>query len=98
MNCLITPRRHLGVALTRKQLNDTVPLKGDVHIREMMNETLGRSTVEASILANTPADRDRFPRLIDAKVTSMATLGWNITGIEQVGDVFYFQSWWCRFE
>jgi hypothetical protein len=39
-----------------------------------------------------------LPRLLDASVTSMGTQGLIISGIEQVEEAFYFQSWWCRFE
>jgi hypothetical protein len=39
-----------------------------------------------------------LPPLFDANVTSMATLGMNISGVEEVDGAFYFQSWWCRIE
>ena len=96
MHCLITRRRHLGVALTRKELNDAIPFKADVQINEKHNENLGRMTIEASIMSCVSHAPDALPNLIDASVTSMGTLGWNITGIEQIGEAFYFQSWWCR--
>jgi hypothetical protein len=98
MHCLITRRRHLGVALSRKELNDAKPFKGDVKISELPNEALGRTTVEAHIMSCVSHAPDLLPRLIDARVTGMGTLGWTISGLEQVGDTFYFQSWWCRLE
>ena len=47
---------------------------------------------------NTAPGPHRLPPLLDASVTNMATLGMNISGIEEVDGVFYFQSWWCRLE
>jgi len=97
MHLLITPRRRLGVALTKQEISTAVPIKGDVHINEDKNSTLGRATLVASVF-NTAPGPHRLPPLLDASVTSMATLGMNISGIEEVDGVFYFQSWWCRVE
>lgn len=98
MHFLITPRRHLGVALTKEAVRRAVPIKGDVHIDEKADQALGRSTLTATVFNTSPSQPDKLPRLLDASVTGMGTLGLNITGIEQIGDAFYFQSWWCRFE
>ena len=97
MHFLITQRRRLGVALTAKEVRDTIPVKGDVQINESANSSLGRVTTEAFILRSGEGP-DVLPRLIDARVTGLGTLGMNISGIEQIDDAFYFQSWWCRVE
>ena len=97
MHFLITPRRRLGVALSTKEVQKAQPIKGDVQINEMHNESLGRTTVEASVMNYGPPP-PRLPSLVDARVTGMGTLGLNITGVEEIEGTFYFQSWWCRFE
>lgn len=97
MHLLITPRRRLGVALTKQEISTAVPIRGDVHINEASNTPLGRSTIVASVF-NTAPGPNALPSLLDASVTNMATLGMNISGIEEVDGVFYFQSWWCRVE
>lgn len=98
MYVLITPRRQMGVAVPKEQLSKITPLRGDVQIVESQCTALGRITREAFILNSVGHAPDSLPRLLDASVTSMGTQGMNVTGIEQVGEAFYFQSWWCRFE
>lgn len=98
MYVLITPRRHLGIALPKDQLSKIAPFKGDVQIVESQCSALGRITREAFILNSVSHAPDALPRLRDANVTSMGTQGLIISGIEQVEAAFYFQSWWCRFE
>jgi hypothetical protein len=98
MYVLITPRRQMGVAVPKDQLSKIPPLKGDVQIVESQCSALGRITREAFILNSVGHAPDVLPRLLDANVTSMGTQGLIVSGIEQVGEAFYFQSWWCRFE
>ena len=98
MHFLITPRRRLGVALTKHEIQTTVPIKGDVQINETMHTVLGRNTTEAFIMTYTARSPEVLPRLLDASVTGMGTRGLNISGIEEVDGAFYFQSWWCRLE
>ncbi|SEP56895.1 hypothetical protein SAMN03159444_00074 [Pseudomonas sp. NFACC02] len=98
MHFLITPRRRLGVALTKQEISSAPFIKGDVHIGEDRNSVLGRATMVASVFSTAPGCPDALPPLFDANITSMATLGLNISGIEEVEGVFYFQSWWCRIE
>ncbi|MDH4603712.1 MULTISPECIES: hypothetical protein [Pseudomonas] len=98
MYVLITPRRQMGVALPKDQLSKIPPFKGDVQIVECQCSALGRITREAFILNSVSHTQDALPRLRDANVTSMGTQGLIISGIEQVDEAFYFQSWWCRFE
>ncbi|MDH0749542.1 hypothetical protein N5D61_24765 [Pseudomonas sp. GD03842] len=95
---LITPRRRLGVALTKEEVRKASPVRGDVHIREDRDELLGRVTITARIFNTAPTGPDALPCLIDASVTNMAQNGMNISGIEEVGGAYYFQSWWCRVE
>ena len=97
MYFLITPRRRQGVALSAAELRDMKPIKGDVNIHECKDDDLGRYTNVAHVM-NFGSGPDIIPRLVDAKVTNLATHGMNITGVEKVGDAYYFQSWWCRFE
>jgi hypothetical protein len=98
MYVLITPRRQMGVAVPKDQLSRITPFRGDVQIVESQSSALGRITREAFILNSVGHAPDALPRLLDAGVTSMGTNGLTISGIEQIGEAFYFQSWWCRFE
>ncbi|MFJ3486563.1 hypothetical protein ACIPL1_24640 [Pseudomonas sp. NPDC090202] len=95
---LVTPRRRLGVALSKKEVSNYKAIKADVHILEQHHGGLGRSTILAFLFSASPHEPLPLPSLIDAKVTGMAQNGMNITGIEEVDGAFYFQSWWCRFE
>ncbi len=96
MYYLITPRRRLGVAIDKADLRNLTPVRGDIHINELHSQALGRTTAEAWIFTSAGGAQDILPRLFDARVTQMGTNGINITGIEQIGDCFYAQSWWCR--
>ncbi|MCL8301409.1 hypothetical protein [Pseudomonas mosselii] len=88
-------RRELGAAIPADQLRKISPLKVDVQIFEHHSQSLGRVTTQAQVLNRSPGP-DIIPPLLDAKVTGMATLGMNITGVEEVDGVLYAQSWWCR--
>lgn len=98
MYFLITLRRHLGVAVPKDQVSKITPYRGDVQIVESQCSALGRMARQAFILSSVGHAPDILPRLLDANVTSLGTQGMNISGIEQVGEAFYFQAWWCRFE
>ncbi|WP_110970888.1 hypothetical protein [Pseudomonas huaxiensis] len=95
MHFLLVRRRHLGVAIPSKELSKIQPIKADVHIHGGLSQVMGRCCVEAWVHTEV-AGRDVIPRLLDAKVTGMAQLGLNISGIEEVDGAFYAQSWWCR--
>ncbi|PBP37889.1 hypothetical protein CCL11_22610 [Pseudomonas syringae] len=96
MHYLILRRRHLGIAIDRKELHRIEPVRGDIQIAEYKIESLGRIAISAFLYKSSPHLPDVIPPLIDVTITSMATNGMNLTGIEQVGDAFYWQSWWCR--
>lgn len=98
MHYLIVRRRHLGVAIDIKQLCKIQPVRGDIHISEMENRALGRTTISAWVFSSAPHSPDILPRLLDVRITGMAQTGMNLTGVEQIGDTFYSQSWWCRLE
>lgn len=98
MYFLITPRRVQGVAIPKDQVSKVTPFKGDVQIVESQSAALGRITRQAFLLSSVGHAPDILPRLLDASVTSLGTHGMSISGIEQIGEAFYFQSWWCRFE
>lgn len=84
--------------MPKDQVSKFMPLKGDVQIVESQCAALGRVTRQAFLLSSFGHAPDILPRLLDASVTSLGTHGMIISGIEQVGEAFYFQSWWCRFE
>ena len=95
---LIRQRRCLGIAIERKQFEKIQPLRADVHISECENKALGRTTISAWIFKSSPNLPDELPHLLDVKIVSMAQNGLILSGIEQVGDTFYAQSWLCQLE
>jgi hypothetical protein len=96
MHFLITPRRRLGVAISKQELRDFEPIKGDVQIDERHDAVFGRTTAEASIFNSVARSPDILPPLLDVRITGMGSQGMNLTGVERIGDAFYAQSWWCR--
>lgn len=98
MYYLIVRRRHLGVAIDKKELGKIQPVRADIQITEMPNERLGRTTISAWLFSSSPSAPDILPPLLDVRITSMATNGMSLSGMEQVGDALYAQSWWCRIE
>ncbi len=88
-------RRERGIAIPSDQLRKIQPLKADIQIGEHHSPLLGRVTTQATVFNCTPGP-DVIPPLLDAKVTGMATLGMNITGVEDMDGVLYAQSWWCK--
>src|ERR1700712_4817174 len=97
MYFLITPRRRFGVAIDKKELTKIPPIRGDVQIIESHETFLGRPPTTAWIFSYAPGE-NILPRLIDVRITGMATGGMNLTGVELIDDALYAQSWWCRFE
>ncbi|MNN29899.1 hypothetical protein D3C81_1435210 [compost metagenome] len=95
MYFLLVRRRESGVAIPSAQLRNVQPLKADVHIGDHHSETLGRVSTQAWVFNPTPGP-DIIPRLLDAKITTMAQGGISITGVEEIDGVLYAQSWWCR--
>ncbi|QOI04625.1 hypothetical protein B1F77_26805 [Pseudomonas syringae] len=96
MHFLIVRRRHLGVALSSKEMNKVEPIQGDIQISEMHNAATGRTTISAWLFKSSPHLPDVLPPLLDVTMTGMGSTGMNLTGVEQIGDAFYWQSWWCR--
>lgn len=43
-----------------------------------------------------PGDAPPLRPLLDARLTSMATLGFTLSGLEEDDGVLYAQSWYCR--
>lgn len=95
MQFLVVRRRHLGVAISLKELEKIQPIRADVHIHECRSDALGRCCVEAWVHTSTSTN-EVIPPLLDAKVNGVAQLGMNICGIEEVDGALYAQSWWCR--
>lgn len=96
MRYLIVPRRRFGAAIGIKELQRATPIKGDIQISELENTTLKRVTISAWLFKTSEKLPDVLPPLLDVRITGMASGGMNLTGIEQIGDAFYAQSWWCR--
>lgn len=98
MHYLIVQRRRYGVAIDKKELRKIQPVRGDIQITEMPNDKMGRTTISAWLFSSAPNAPDILPPLLDVRITGMGSTGMNLTGVEQIGDAFYAQSWWCRLE
>ncbi|HIQ45124.1 MAG TPA: hypothetical protein EYH47_20495 [Pseudomonas oleovorans] len=95
MQFRVVQMRRRGVAVPRDQLRSAEPLIIDVLIEASICEELGRYSRVARCFSSNPG-HEPLPRLFDAEINSMATLGMIITGTEIVDGVGYAQSWWCR--
>lgn len=91
----ITPMRVRGRPLSQKELRSAKSIRGDVHLRLEPNTLLGRPSPIA-YLHNVPFNEKQDVLLYDAVVTTLASGGGTITGIELIDGVAYAQSWWVR--
>ncbi|MBD1555181.1 hypothetical protein [Pseudomonas typographi] len=94
MHFYIVRRRELGVAISKTELQKVQPIRGNIQISECKHPVLGRSTISAWVFKS--QGPEVMPELLDVRITHMAQSGMSLSGIEQVGDCFYAQSWWCR--
>jgi len=98
MHMLITPMRHLGIALTPQERRRFQAIKGNVMVSSKDSSELGRSANIARVEIGLPLDPDPLPQLLDATLAGMAVTGFVLSGIEFVDGRAYAQSWWCRLE
>ncbi|MFJ3412302.1 hypothetical protein BS643_18090 [Pseudomonas protegens] len=96
MQMLVTPMRRNGIALNLDERRRYRAIKGDVRVRAEIDPELGRSTTVARLLGVMPLDPEYLPQLRDATLSSMAPLGFVLSGIEYIDGCAYAQSWWCR--
>ncbi|MCF1486928.1 hypothetical protein LZ838_06105 [Pseudomonas sp. AA27] len=85
MYFLLVRRRELGFAIPTDKLSKITPIRADVHLHECHSAALGRCCIEVWVFII-------IPRLLDAKVNGMGSLGLNITGVEDVDGVLYAQE------
>ncbi|MNL08964.1 hypothetical protein D3C87_1297090 [compost metagenome] len=93
--------RERGVARDWKAIRQTVGIRGDINIRNQMCEQLNRTSDIAEIRpAGMPLDSVPLPLplppLLDARLSGMATNAFTLSGLEEIDDCLYAQSWWCR--
>ncbi|PTQ71599.1 hypothetical protein C8K61_104151 [Pseudomonas sp. GV071] len=98
MMFLVVARRNRGVTLNREGLNRMKPVRGGVLIDSGRVDSLARFSVVARIAPIEPLDPDPLPRLLDVTIQGMAQNDMVLSGIEEIDNCFYAQSWWCRFE
>lgn len=98
MHMLVTPMRHLGVALDLKERRRYPAIRGNVMVNSENNSALGRSANVARLDVGMPLDPDPLPKLLDATLAGMAVTGFVLSGIEYIDGCAYAQSWWCRLE
>ena len=102
MMFLVVPRRNRGVAMNKEGLNRTKPTRGVIMIESRDVESLARTSMVAWIEPTAgPAGiggRTPLPPLMDVTIQGMRQNGFVLSGVEQIEQCFYAQSWWCRFE
>lgn len=96
MHMLVTPMRHLGVALDLKARRRFPAIRGNVMVNSENSLELGRSANVARVVVGMPNDPAPLPRLLDATLAGMAVTGFVLSGIEYIDECAYAQSWWCR--
>ena len=79
-------RRERGIAIPGDQLRKVQSSRADIQIGEYQSPVLGRVTTQTTVF-NCTSGPDIVSPLLDAKVTGMATLGMNITGVEEIDGV-----------
>jgi hypothetical protein len=97
MQFLIVPMRERGVARSKRDIASADPVKGDIIFSSSPSDILKRTSSTASLRHGAwPGDVSPLRPLLDARLTSMATLGFTLSGLEEVDGVLYAQSWYCR--
>lgn len=97
MQFLIVPMRERGVARSKRDIASAEPVKGDIIFSSAPSDLLKRTANTASLRHGAwPGDAPPIRPLLDARLTSMATLGFTLSGLEEVDGVLYAQSWYCR--
>ena len=80
-----------------KNIASAEPVKGDIIFSSATSDILKRASSTASLRHGAwPGDAPPIRPLLDARLTSMATLGFTLSGLEEVDGVMYAQSWYCR--
>jgi hypothetical protein len=97
MQFLIVPMRERGVARSKRDIASAEPVTGDIIFSSTPSDLLKRAANTASLRHGAwPGDEPPLRPLLDARMSSMATLGFTLSGLEEVDGVLYAQSWYCR--
>jgi hypothetical protein len=81
----------------KKDIASAEPVMGDIIFSSAPSDLLKRTASTASLRHGAwPGDAPPIRSLLDARLTSMATLGFTLSGLEEVDGVLYAQSWYCR--
>lgn len=84
-----------GVKKDSEALLCEVPELGDLHVAMAGGEALKREAMVA-VLRRGGTEQDLVPPLLDAKLQGMAGAGFTLVGLEQEGEQFFMQAWYCR--
>ncbi|OSR72660.1 hypothetical protein [Pseudomonas syringae] len=98
MQVLVIPMRRKGVALEPRERERYEAIKGNVIVRSIHCEYLGRQSIIAGVEAGMPKEEQRLPQLLDVTLSTMAHNGFVLSGIEYLDGCAYAQSWWCRYQ
>ncbi|MDR9862549.1 MULTISPECIES: hypothetical protein [Pseudomonas] len=97
MRFVIVPMRERGVARAQLDIPSAEPVKGDIIFSSAPSDILKRTSSTASLRHGAwPGDTPPIRPLLDAGLFSMATLGFTLSGLEEINGVLYAQSWYCR--
>ncbi|POR62187.1 hypothetical protein [Pseudomonas syringae] len=97
MQVFVIPMRRKGVALEPRERERYEAIKGNVIVRSIHCEYLGRHSIIAGVEVGMPKKEQRLPQLLDVTLSTMAHNGFVLSGIEYLDGCAYAQSWWCRY-
>jgi len=85
-----------GVAIDRRELRSLTGVRGDLYVEEHTDSRHGRTLRMARLAPEQPRDKALLPSLGDARLLWMGANGFVLAGFEQVDEIEFGQSWWCR--
>jgi hypothetical protein len=95
---IVTPMRKRGIDLTTQERRQKRGGKGDVRVTCVQELRLGRACKLAEVAPGLPMSQPPLPPLYDVKFSGMATLGFVLSGFEDIDGCAYAPSWWCRLD
>lgn len=91
----VVRRYERGVKKENEALEWEVPEIGDLQVATESVDSLTRQSTVAT-LRRCGIDQGVFPPLYDANLCSMVGTELIFAGLEQEGDQFFVQEWYCR--
>jgi hypothetical protein len=88
--------RQGGVPIGRKRVNHDPGVVGELFVEEHIDKDCGRTLRVARLASTGPLDSSLLPQLVDVQLLWVGNQGFVLSGVEQLNEAAYAQSWWCR--